>query len=95
MQLFTDDVIAGLLEHSLERATVDANGWHDVGKGPGSPEGRYVKWHTISDAEQSVVEDVPRIAIHPLAPEGSVIYGIIYDVSTGRLLEVPGARRVV
>src|SRR5476649_1494386 len=45
MELFTDDVIAGLLEHSLETATVDATGWHDVGQGPGSPEGRYKVAH--------------------------------------------------
>jgi carbonic anhydrase len=93
MQLFTDDIIAGLLEQSLETATVDASGWHDVGNGPGSPEGRYIKWHTISDAEQSVVEDVGRIAAHPLVPAGIPIYGFIYDVRTGRLVEVPGAIR--
>jgi carbonic anhydrase len=93
MQLFTDDIIAGLLEQSLETATVDASGWHDVGNGPGSPEGRYIKWHTISDAEQSVVEDVGRIAAHPLVPAGIPIYGFIYDVRTGRLVEGPGAIR--
>jgi carbonic anhydrase len=95
MQLFTDDVIAGLLEHSLETASIDATGWHDVGKGPGSPEGRYIKWHTISNAEQSVVEDVQRIAAHPLVPSNIPIYGFIYDVRTGRLVEVPGAKRGV
>jgi carbonic anhydrase len=93
MELFTDDVIAGLLEHSLETASVDASGWHDVGNGPGSAEGRYIKWHTISNAEQSVVEDVRRIAAHPLVPRGIPIYGFIYDVRTGRLVEVSGAKR--
>jgi carbonic anhydrase len=43
MQLFTDDVIAGLLEQSLATASIDASGWHDVGLGPGSSEGRYIK----------------------------------------------------
>jgi carbonic anhydrase len=93
MQLFTDDVIAGLLEQSLETANIDANGWHDVGQGPGSPEGRYIKWHTISNAEQIVIEDVARIAAHPLVPAGIPLYGFIYDVRTGRLVEVPGAKR--
>lgn len=32
MQLFDEAVIAGLLEQSLETATVDASGWHDVGQ---------------------------------------------------------------
>jgi carbonic anhydrase len=93
MELFTDDVIAGLLEHSLETATVDATGWHDVGQGPGSPEGRYIKWHTISDSAGSVVEDVRRIASHPLVPTTIPIYGFLYDVRTGRLIQVPGASR--
>jgi carbonic anhydrase len=92
MQLFTDDVMAGLLEHSLEPATIDANGWHDVGtKIPGSPVGKYIKWHTIEDAEGSVVDDVKRIRTHPLVPGNIPIYGYIYDVRTGKLNEVPKA----
>ena len=42
MELFTDDVISGLLEKSLETATIDEKGWHDVGKGPGSPAGKFI-----------------------------------------------------
>ena len=61
MQLFTDDVIGGLLEQSLETATIDASGWHDHGTGPGSVHGRYIKWHTIADLDGSVVDDVARI----------------------------------
>ncbi|EEA00806.1 carbonic anhydrase [Burkholderia sp. H160] len=93
MELFTDDVIAGLLEQSLETANIDASGWHDSGHGPGSTEGRYIKWHTISDARQSVIDDVRRIAAHPLVPAGIPIYGYIYDVRTGRLIEVSDANR--
>ena len=89
MELFTDDVIGGLLEQSLETATVDASGWHDVGKRiPGSPLGKYVKWHTISNLAGSVVDDVKRIRSHPLVPGNIPIYGYIYDVRTGRLDEV-------
>jgi carbonic anhydrase len=92
MQLFTDDVMAGLLESSLETATVDASGWHDVGKKiPGSPAGKFIKWHTISDAEGSVVDDVKRIRTHPLVPGNIPIYGYIYDVRTGKLNEVEKA----
>lgn len=93
MELFTDDVIAGLLEHSLATATLGDAGWRDVGAGPGSAEGRYVKWHTIRDRDGAVVEDVQRIAAHPLVPDTIPIYGFIYDVRSGRLVEVPGARR--
>jgi carbonic anhydrase len=68
MQLFTDDVIGDLLAHSLETATIDADGWHDHGHGPGSVHGRFVKWHTFADLAGSVVEDVQRIRSHPLVP---------------------------
>jgi carbonic anhydrase len=91
MELFTDDVIAGLLETSLETATIDAEGWHDLGKGTGSVAGRFVKWHTISNLEQSVVEDVRRIREHPLVPKHIPIYGYVYNVRSGRLVEVADA----
>ncbi len=38
-----------------------------------------------------MVEDVTRIRSHPLVPGRIPIYGYIYDVSTGRLVEVPEA----
>src|SRR6476469_1902312 len=54
MELFTDDVIRGLLAQSLKTATVDSTGWHDSGQGPGSPEGEYISFLPISDQAQSV-----------------------------------------
>jgi len=91
MQLFTDDVISGLLDQSLETATIDEHGWHDHGKGPGSVHGHYVKWLTFSDLAGSVAEDVTRIRSHPLVPTSIPIHGYVYDVRTGRLTEVPVA----
>jgi carbonic anhydrase len=38
-----------------------------------------------------VVEDVTRIRRHPLVPKNIPIYGYVYEVETGKLLEVPGA----
>ena len=93
MQLFTDDIIAGLLERSLDTAEIDANGWRDVGRGPGSVVGRFIKWHTFSDLEQSVRDDVRRIRSHPLVPANIPIYGYFYDVKSGRLIEVEAATR--
>ncbi len=91
MEFFTDQVIRDLLANSLETAALDANGFHDVGAGPGSAEGNYIDWLTISDNARSVVEDVTRIRSHPLVPARIPIYGYIYDVTTGRLVEVPDA----
>jgi carbonic anhydrase len=93
MELFTDDIISNLLEKSLETAHIDASGWHDVGQGPGSSEGRYIKWHTISNKEKSVVEDVQRIRSHALVPKNIPIYGYIYDVKNGKLIEIPEATK--
>jgi carbonic anhydrase len=91
MEFFTDEVIRSLLAHSLETAALGPDGFTDVGEGPGSSEGAYIDWLTISDSEQSVVDDVTRIRAHPLVPANIPIYGFIYDVHTGRLIEVPAA----
>ena len=91
METFTDEVMRGLLAQSLRTATVDASGWHDSGKGPGSTEGDYIDWLTIADLAESVVTDVRRIRNHPLVPREIPIYGYIYDVKTGKLNEVPKA----
>jgi len=91
METFTDDIMRGLLASSLKTASVDASGWHDSGAGPGSTEGNYIDWLTIRDNPASVVEDVTRIRNHPLVPSDIPIYGYIYDVKSGRLVEVPEA----
>jgi carbonic anhydrase len=91
MQLFTDKIIADLLDSSLETATITADGWKDSGSGPGSPAGKFIKWHAFENLEQSVVDDVTRIRSHPLVPRGIPIYGYLYDVRSGRLIEVEDA----
>jgi carbonic anhydrase len=91
MQLFDDAIISGLLEQSLDTASVDASGWHDHGHGPGSVHGHFVKWLTFKDLEASVVEDVHRIRSHPLVARDIPIHGFVYDVRSGRLIEVPAA----
>jgi carbonic anhydrase len=91
MEFFTDDVMRGLLSSSLETAALGADGFYDVGTGPGSSEATYIDWLTIADREGSVVEDVRRIRAHPLVPARIPVYGYVYDVKTGRLIEVPEA----
>jgi carbonic anhydrase len=93
MEFFTDEVMRGLLANSLETAALGAGGFTDVGAGPGSAEAKYVDWLTISDSKQSVIEDVTRIRNHPLVPAGIPIYGYIYDVTTGKLVEVRDATK--
>jgi len=91
METFTNQTMRELLASSLETATVDASGWHDHGNGPGSDEGKYIEWLTISDNANSVVSDVQRIRQHPLVPARIPIYGYIYDCKTGKLIEIPEA----
>jgi len=91
MLFFTNEVIRGLLASSLETAELGANGFHDIGSGPGSRAGEFIEWLTIPNAEQSVVDDVSRIRNHPLVPGNIPVYGYIYDVKSGRLTEVPAA----
>jgi len=91
MELFTDEIMRGLLGSSLKTASIDANGWHDCCEGPGSAEAKYIDWLTIKDQQESVLEDVTRIKNHPLVPSNIPIYGYIYDCKTGTLIEVPAA----
>ena len=91
MEFFTDEGMRDLLAQSLETAELGPDGFRDVGAGPGSSEARYIDWLTIADANGSVVEDVGRIRAHPLVPNRIPIYGYVYDVTTGRLVEVPEA----
>ena len=51
----------------------------------------YIDWLTISDTHQSVADDVARIRSHPLVPDRIPIYGYVYDVRTGKLVEVEAA----
>ena len=94
MQLFSDEIIRKLLTNSLETAIIDENGWRDVGENNGSPEGEFIDWLTFKDLPESVAVDVQRIRNHPLVPTTIPIYGFIYDVKTGKLIEVPKATEI-
>jgi carbonic anhydrase len=94
MLSFTDEIMRSLLAQSLKTASIEADGWHDSGEGPGSTEGEFIDWLTIRDQQQSVQDDVQRIRSHPLVPRDIPIYGYIYDVKSGRLVEVPEATRI-
>ena len=93
MEAFTNEAMRRLLRSSLEPAELGPDGFRDVGSGPGSVAGDYIEWLTISDQAQSVVDDVTRIRHHPLVPGWIAIYGYIYDVRSGRLIEVSEAMR--
>jgi len=91
MEFFTNEVIRGLLNNSLETAELSSAGFRDIGTGPGSRAGEFIEWLTIPDQKQAVVDDVSRIRNHPLVPRSIPIYGYVYDVKTGKLNEVEAA----
>jgi carbonic anhydrase len=93
MEFFTNEVIRGLLSKSLETAELTSAGFRDVGSGPGSRAGEFIEWLTIPDQKQSVFDDVLRIRNHPLVPSSIPIYGYIYDVKSGKLVEVEAATK--
>ncbi len=93
MLTFTDEVMVDLLASSLKPASIGADGWKDPGGGPGSTEGKYIRWLAFQDNAKSVVEDVERIRHHPLVPGDIPIFGYIYDCKTGKLVEIPEATR--
>jgi carbonic anhydrase len=94
MELFTDEIIRGLLASSLETASHDGKGWKDTGKGPGSTQADFIDWLTIANQAKSVATDVERIKRHPLVPKGIPVYGYVYQVETGKLVEVPEATEI-
>jgi carbonic anhydrase len=93
MQLFTDEIIRGLLATSLQTATVDENGWRNLEETGGSDEARFTAFLTFKNLENSVTEDVERIRKHALVNPLIPIYGFIYDVKSGNLIEVPEATK--
>jgi carbonic anhydrase len=94
MLFFTNEVLRGLLASSLETAELTPQGFRDVGKGQGSRAGEYIEWLTVKDQRQSVLDDVTRIRGHPLVPKSIPVHGYVYDVHSGKLIEVEGAKAV-
>ncbi len=95
MESFTNDVMAKLLESSLETAEMTSEGWRNrEEEGGGSSEGHFINWLTIFNQRKSIVADVRRIREHPLVSSTVSIYGFLFDVKTGRLTEVPEASRI-
>ncbi len=92
MEFFTNELMRDLLNSSLETAELSPSGFRDVGKGPGSRAGEYIEWLTIKNQKQSVLDDVAHIRNHPLVPKSIPVHGYIYDVQSGKLLEVEGAK---
>ena len=91
MELFSDGVMADLLEDDLGTAAFDGKTWSNPHHRGGHAAGHFIKWHTIANQAASVLQDVRRIREHSLVPAATPIYGYVYDVYSGRLEEVKAA----
>jgi len=95
MEYFSDPEMATLLEGNLSTAELTDEGWRNVDDdSTGSIAGHYVRWLTIDDTRKSVVDDVRRLRAHPLVSPHVAIYGYLFDVKTGELVEIPEASRI-
>ena len=90
MLTFTNPVIHELLKDDLDTAELGPNGWYNPHH-HGGADASHIDFLPIHDLPASVVEDVKKIRENPLVPQYIPIYGYIYDVKTGRLVEVPEA----
>ncbi len=93
MLTFKNEVLYDLLADNLDSAAIGEEGWYNPKHGGGSQAGQYINFLPISNLEQSVMDDVKTVRENPLVPDYIPIYGYIYDVKTGKLIEVPEATK--
>ena len=92
MELFTDGVLRENCSTTVwKQRSLTARLGPNPKHGEGASAGRFIKWHTITDQPSSVVDDVRRIRQHPLVSSKIPIYGYLYDVHSGNLIEVKEA----
>lgn len=88
METFTDEEMRSRLADHIAAQSNRSGG---AATGSSFVEVGFINWLTISDRLGAVVEDVVRIRNHALVPGDIPIYGYLYDVQTGKLIEVPDA----
>lgn len=94
METFTDEIIRDLLSTSLSTATVDENGWRNITEEGGSEEAKNISFLTITNQAESIIQDVKRIKNHALVPSHIPVYGYLFDVKSGKLIEIPEATSI-
>ena len=92
MEFFTDDVMRGLLAEQPRNGRARARRLQRRRRRPGIERGQL---HRLADDPRHRAKRRRRrqraSATHPLVPDRIPIYGYLYDVTTGRLIEVPEA----
>jgi carbonic anhydrase len=88
MEFFTNEVMRGLLNNSLETAELTSGGFRDVARARAHAPVNSSSGSQSPTSGRPWSNDVARIRNHPLVPRSIPIYGYIYDVKTGKLNEV-------
>lgn len=91
MQTSEGKRLAAFLEESSERAGKADAELQNVCVDCDSTDRHSKKELAFDDLKKSVVDDVTRVRNHPLVNPEIPIYGYIYDVKTGKLIEVEEA----
>ena len=94
MLTFKNDQLHELLSESLETAAIGEDGWYNPTKEGGSEAAQYINFLPIRDLAKSVVDDVRTVRENPLVPANIPIYGYIYEVETGKIVEVKEATEI-
>ena len=96
MELFCDEVMGDLLEDNLSTAALDMSTLNGRTRSMAAAARRAISSNGTrsENQEDSVAQDVARIRSHPLVPKNIPIYGYIYDVKTGKLVEVAKATQI-
>ncbi len=94
MEFFTNDVIRGpAVQQPRDRPARCRTASPTSARAPAPTPATTSTSSPSPTTPASVTEDVERIRNHPLVPARIPIYGYIYDVTTGRLVEVPDATK--
>jgi carbonic anhydrase len=89
MEYADDKTIAELLEGGVETAIYEDGTWRNPSMvSGGCHHGHDIKWLTISDPRQAVLEDVEKVKSHPLVDPTVKVRGMMYDVKTGQISDV-------
>ena len=81
MATFTNEIMVNQFSHE-EDDEKKQDQWEDV------KAAKELDWLTFKDPAESLIDDVKTIRNHPLVPGYIPIYGLIFNVKTGRLEEV-------
>jgi carbonic anhydrase len=84
MASFTNEIMVKQFSHE-EVDEKEQDQWEDF------KAAKELDWLTFKDPALSLIDDVKTIRNHPLVPDYIPIYGLIFNVKTGRLEEVKEA----